>query len=122
MFLFQGLSMGMLPPPAQLKVDKFPHHEGLSEADGGQDSYPKRERGKQSVTQIVHPQILVVKAVQYGVIRIKFKHSLTKPQRKNSLPLLRVCLGTSCIVVVSHSNVLKLVHNSSTVEPFLYDC
>lgn len=36
----------MLPPPAQLKVDKFPHHEGLSEADGGQDSYPKRERGE----------------------------------------------------------------------------
>lgn len=39
----------MLSPPTQLKVDKFPHHEGLSEADGGQDSYPNRE-GKQSVT------------------------------------------------------------------------
>ena len=32
----------MLPPPAQLEVDKFPHHEGLSEADGSQDSYPNR--------------------------------------------------------------------------------
>lgn len=48
MFLFQGLSLGMLSPPAQLEVDKFPHHEGLSEADGGQDSYPKTEE-RQSV-------------------------------------------------------------------------
>lgn len=46
MFLFQGLSLAVLSPPAQLKVDKFPHHEGLSEADGCQDSYPTRE-GKQ---------------------------------------------------------------------------
>lgn len=48
LFLFQGLSLGMLSPPAQLKVDKFPHHEGLSEADGGQHSYPDREGGKDS--------------------------------------------------------------------------
>lgn len=46
LFLFQGLSLAVLSPPAQLKVDKFPHHEGLSEADGCQDSYPTRE-GKQ---------------------------------------------------------------------------
>lgn len=44
LFLFQGLSLGMLSPPAQLKVDKFPHHEGLSEADSGQDSYPRRKK------------------------------------------------------------------------------
>lgn len=48
----------MLSPPAQLKVDKFPHHEGLSEADGGQDSYPNRER-KQSVTQVVNKDVCV---------------------------------------------------------------
>lgn len=49
LFLFQGLSLGMLPPPAQLEVDKFPHHEGLSEADGSQHSYPRRE-GRPSVS------------------------------------------------------------------------
>lgn len=38
----------MLSPPAQLEVDKFPHHESLSEADGGQDSYPNRE-GKNEI-------------------------------------------------------------------------
>jgi len=32
----------MLSPPAQLEVDKFPHHEGLSDADGSQDGYPKK--------------------------------------------------------------------------------
>lgn len=44
----------MLSPPAQLKVDKFPHHEGLSEADGGQHSYPDREGGgKRAITKII---------------------------------------------------------------------
>lgn len=42
LFLFQGLSLSMLSPSSQLEVDKFPHHEGLSEADGSQDSYPNR--------------------------------------------------------------------------------
>lgn len=41
----------MLSPPAQLKVDKFPHHEGLSEADGGQHSYPDREGGEREQLQ-----------------------------------------------------------------------
>lgn len=35
LFLFQGLGLAMLSPPAQLEVDKFPHHKGLCEADGG---------------------------------------------------------------------------------------
>ena len=43
----------MLSPPAQLKVDKFPHHEGLSEADGGQHSYPDREGGKSAIKKKV---------------------------------------------------------------------
>lgn len=34
----------MLSPPTQLKVDKFPHHEGLSKADGGQDGYPSGKK------------------------------------------------------------------------------
>lgn len=38
----------MLSPPAQLKVDKFPHHKGLCEADGGQDSYPNKKDVKVS--------------------------------------------------------------------------
>lgn len=40
LFLFQGLSLGVLSPATQLKVDKFPHHEGLCKADGSQDGYP----------------------------------------------------------------------------------
>lgn len=44
LFLFQSLGLGMLSPPAQLKVDEFPHHEGLSEADPGQDGYPCKKR------------------------------------------------------------------------------
>lgn len=56
MLLFQGLSLGMLSPPAQLKVDKFPHHEGLSEADSGQDGYPSGER-KQTVGQKVNKDV-----------------------------------------------------------------
>lgn len=48
----------MLSPPAQLKIDKFPHHEGLSEADSGQDSYPSRKR-KQSVTQKINKDVCV---------------------------------------------------------------
>lgn len=42
----------MLSPPAQLEVDKFPHHEGLCEADGGQDSYPNKQNIKVSCSQI----------------------------------------------------------------------
>ena len=58
----------MLSPPAQLKVDKFPHHEGLSEADGGQHSYPDREGGK-------------------SAIKKKSRHKF-KPQRFISNPVL----------------------------------
>lgn len=32
----------MLSPPAKLEVDEFPHHEGLSEANGRQDGHPER--------------------------------------------------------------------------------
>lgn len=42
----------MLSPPTQLEVDKFPHHEGLSEADGSQDSYPNKNNIKVSCSQI----------------------------------------------------------------------
>lgn len=42
----------MLSPPAQLKVNKFPHHEGLSEADSSQDSYPNKKNIKVSCSQI----------------------------------------------------------------------
>lgn len=42
LFLFQGLSLAVLSPPAQLEIDKLPHHEGLCEADACQDGYPSR--------------------------------------------------------------------------------
>lgn len=54
MFLLLGLSLGVLSPPAQLKVDKFPHHEGLREADGAQDSYPSREREREAPHGVLH--------------------------------------------------------------------
>lgn len=88
----------MLSPPAQLKVDKFPHHEGLSEADGGQDSYPKRE-WKQSVTQQVDKDIRVA-------------HILTPlepwPANEEFSRLALPMLNTRCIVVAFHSNLLTL--------------
>lgn len=42
----------MLSPPAQLEVDKFPHHEGLSDADGSQDGYPNKNDIKVPCSQI----------------------------------------------------------------------
>lgn len=49
----------MLSPPAQLKVDKFPHHKGLCEADGGQDSYPSRERNKSIALYLTHKTLFL---------------------------------------------------------------
>lgn len=50
LFLFQGLGVGMLSPPAQLEVDKLPHHEGLREANGCQDGHSKaRQKKKKSI-------------------------------------------------------------------------
>lgn len=55
-FLLQGLSLGILSPPAQLEVDEFPHHKGLSDADRSQHSDPIRERGEQSARLETHSQ------------------------------------------------------------------
>lgn len=56
----------MLSPPAQLKVDKFPHDEGLSEADSGQDSYPNKKNIKVSCSQIKALTLRVGEAKAHG--------------------------------------------------------
>lgn len=66
MFLCQVLSLGVLSPPTQLEVDKFPHHEGLSEADGGQDSYPYENNIKVSFSPIEALILSIGKAKTHG--------------------------------------------------------
>lgn len=42
-FLLRSLVLTVLPPLFQLKVDEFPHHPGLRQADGRQAGHPERK-------------------------------------------------------------------------------
>lgn len=47
-----GLEGRVLPPPPELEVNELPHHEGLCDANGGQNSDP--ENHAETDKKLVH--------------------------------------------------------------------
>lgn len=56
-----GLEGRMLPPPPKLEVNELPHHEGLCDANGGQDGDPDCQHIEVSSTKI---QLLILCSCQ----------------------------------------------------------